>query len=52
LPPLRLAWKSAMAFLILAWFSGLRASWTTFAATPDAMSFLSIPAMFASFVVD
>src|SRR3954466_11308559 len=51
-PPLpRLAWKCAMAFLILAWFSGLRASWMTFAATPDASSFRSIPAMTASLLV-
>src|SRR5687768_2435706 len=43
--PLRLAWKSAMAFLILAWFSGLRASWITLAAIADVASFLNMPAM-------
>jgi len=47
-PTARFAWKSEIAFLIFAWFSGLRASWTTFAAIPDAMSFLSMPAMPAS----
>jgi hypothetical protein len=44
-PWARFCWKSAMAFLILAWFSGLRASWITFAAMPDAMIFLNMPAM-------
>src|SRR5215212_9450668 len=43
--PLRLAWKSAIAFLILAWFSGLRASWITLAAMADVASFLNMPAM-------
>src|SRR5215218_300469 len=43
--PLRLAWKSAIAFLIFAWFSGLRASWITLAAMAEVASFLSMPAM-------
>src|SRR4051794_7914830 len=34
-----------MNSLILAWFCGLLASWMTFAATPDARSFLNMPAM-------
>src|SRR5215212_3079807 len=47
-PPLFLFWKSAIIFLIFSWFCGLRASCSTFAATPDAISFRSMPAMFAS----
>src|SRR5215213_9655212 len=50
--PLRLAWKSAIAFLILAWFSGLRASWITLAAMADVASFLIMPAMCGLLVVD
>jgi hypothetical protein len=46
-----LFWKSVISFLIFAWFSGLRASWTSFAATPDAMSFRIMPAMFASLLL-
>src|SRR5215213_8758230 len=51
LPPFCLFWKSAIIFLILAWFCGLRASWTSFAATPDAMSLRIMPAMFASLLL-
>jgi hypothetical protein len=29
----------------LAWFCGLRASWMTFAAIPEARTFLNMPAM-------
>src|SRR3712207_8511583 len=34
-----------MNSLILAWFCGLRASWMTFAASPDIRAFLNMPAM-------
>lgn len=43
-PWLRLRWKSAIAFLIFAWFSGLRASATSFVATPEIRSFRIMPA--------
>src|SRR3712207_3114144 len=34
-----------MNSLILAWFCGLLASWMTFAAIPEARTFLNMPAM-------